>query len=90
MAGSVVFAPGTLSQAQNGTLIAVLDVNFLYTPNGGVNTVPFAENLIAFLAAPVPLSLTVPAPALSTWAMLVLAAGLVVIGFFGLRKSKIA
>ena len=89
IAGSVVFAPGTLSQAPDGTLIAVLDVNFLYSPSGGVNTVPFAENLIAFLAAPLPLLFPAPAPALSTWAMLVLAAGLVVIGF-SLRRSKIA
>lgn len=88
LAGSVVFAPGTLSQATSGTLITVLDVNFLYSPNGGVNTVPFADNLIAFLAAPVPLSLA--APALSAGGMLALAAGLVVIGFFGLRRSKIA
>ena|ERR1017187_7705024 len=88
IAGSIVFAPGTLSQAATGTLIAVLDVNFLATASGGVNTVPFAENLVAFLAAPVPLSTA--APALSTWAMLVLAAGLLVIGFSGIRRSKIA
>jgi IPTL-CTERM motif len=48
------------------------DMNFLATPSGGVNVIPFTSNLIAFLGAPVPVGNIPPAqsvPALSDWAL---------------------
>jgi hypothetical protein len=81
--GALVFPPGTLSNAPTGTLIAVLDVNFLYDPVSTSGEINFAKNLIAYLAAPTPLGPSVPT--LSTWAMILLAAGLMVVGFARLR-----
>jgi len=62
--GGLVFPPGSLTNAPLGTLIAILDVNFLTASTGGSQAL--TDNLIAYLAAPtsiapLPLSGT-PAP----------------------------
>jgi hypothetical protein len=80
---SLLFAPGTLSNARNGALIVVLDVNFLDT-SASVSEQTFAKNLIAYLAAPVPVG-TSTVPVLSIWAMILLAASLAV---FGIRRVR--
>jgi hypothetical protein len=49
-AGAIVFPPGTLTNTPLGTLISVLDVNFLTAGIGGSQA--FTDNLIAYLAAP--------------------------------------
>ena len=49
-AGAIVFPPGTMTNAPLGTLISVLDVNFLTASTGGSQA--FTDNLIAYLAAP--------------------------------------
>jgi hypothetical protein len=93
--GSIVLPPGTLSNAPTGTLIAVLDVNFLYNPQSTSGEIPFAENLIAYLASPTPVAPVGPpppvqqtsVPALSTWAMIVLTAGLILAGLSRIRSS---
>lgn len=62
VAGAIVFPPGTLSNAAAGTLITVLDVNFLTAGTGSSQSL--TDNLIAYLAAPTTISLPgTPAPA---------------------------
>ena len=91
--GSLVFSPGSLTNATAGSLISVLDVNFLDS-SASTGEINFAKNLIAYLAAPTSLpptqSPTPTVPALSTWAMIVLAAGLILLGFGRLRAWKTA
>jgi hypothetical protein len=58
--GSLVFGPGSLSAAATGTLIIVFDVNFL-DANRSAGETALTTNLIAYLAAPVPVVAT-PAP----------------------------
>jgi hypothetical protein len=51
--GAIVFGPGTMSNAASGSLLSVLDVNFMDTANGGQGlSQALTDNLIAYLAAP--------------------------------------
>lgn len=60
-AGGIVFPPGMLSNTPLGTLIVILDVNFLTASTGGSQAL--TDNLIAYLAAPVSIGpLQTPAP----------------------------
>ena len=53
---AIVFSPGSMSNAPTGTLIVIFDVNFLDPGSGGdANSQLFTDNLIAYLAAPVPI-----------------------------------
>ncbi len=83
---SVVFAPGSLSGANAGTLILVFDVNFLDL-TADANSHLFTDNLIAFLAAPVPV---VPksVPTISEWGMIIMAVLMLGAGLFVMRRMK--
>jgi hypothetical protein len=51
--GAIVLGPGTMSNATSGTLLSVLDVNFMDTSGGGQGlSQALTDNLIAYLAAP--------------------------------------
>jgi len=50
-----VWGPGSMSNATAGTLIVVLDVNFLQ-PGASATLQDFTRNLIAYLAAPTPIA----------------------------------
>jgi hypothetical protein len=51
--GAIVLGPGTMSNATSGTMLSVLDVNFMDTANGGQGlSQALTDNLIAYLAAP--------------------------------------
>jgi hypothetical protein len=50
VAGGIVFPPGSLTNAPLGTLITILDVNFLTAGVGSSQSL--TDNLIAYLAAP--------------------------------------
>jgi len=54
-AGSVVWGPGSMTNATAGTLIIVLDVNFLL-PGSTTALQDFTRNLIAYMAAPTPIT----------------------------------
>jgi hypothetical protein len=84
-AGAIVFPPGALSNAAPGTLISVLDVNFL-TPGTG-SSQPFTDNLIAYLAAPsaIPLAGS-PAPSSVTLILI----GLAAISAYGIHRRRTA
>ncbi len=58
--GVLAFGPGSLSGAAAGTLIIVFDVNFLDNAHTA-SEIALTNNLIAYLAAPVPI-VGVPAP----------------------------
>ncbi len=72
--GAIVFPPGSLSSAPNGTLMIVWDVNFLDNDvSHTAGETALANNLIAYLAAPpTGPGETTPVPTLSEWAMLLL------------------
>lgn len=50
-ATAIYWGPGSLSSATAGTLITVLDINFI---SNSYSIFPLVENLIAYMAAPVP------------------------------------
>jgi hypothetical protein len=85
-AGAIVFSPGTLTNATAGTLIVVLDVNFLTASTGGSEAL--TDNLIAYLAAPSTITPQVPATPAPASAVLVLtglgAAGI----YFAYRRRQ--
>ncbi len=81
-AGGLVFPPGALTNAPLGTLITVLDVNFLTASTGGSQAL--TDNLIAYLAAPVQINPLTPTPAPPT--MLLVLAGLAGAGLFAARR----
>jgi hypothetical protein len=84
--GQVVFGPGALSNAPAGSLLIVFDVNFL-DPNSGYaqpGAAPFVANLIAYLAAPVPVAGPATTPAPSSVVLLLI--GLVGLGIFEMRR----
>lgn len=84
--GAIVFGPGSLSSAPSGTLIIVWDVNFMDSGRSAGETA-LLNNLIAYLAAPVPIGAPVTAvPALSPSAMVVLSLLLGCAGFLLLRR----
>ena len=85
--GAIVFGPGSLSSAPSGTLIIVWDVNFMDGSRTAGETA-LLNNLIAYLAAPVPIGTpTVPtAPALSPRSMVVLSLLLGCAGSLLLRR----
>ncbi len=68
---SVVFSPGTMSAASNGSLILVFDVNFLQA-SADANSQTFTDNLIAYLAAPAPV-VAATVPTVSELGMIVMA-----------------
>ena len=74
IAASVVFGPGSMSSAPAGSLILVFDVNFLQT-GADANSHTFTNNLIRYLAAPVPVP-AMPVVSLSLLAILIVGAGL--------------
>jgi hypothetical protein len=86
--GAIVFAPGTLTNAPGGTLISVLDVNFM-DPNfpPGVSQ-PLTDNLIAYLAAPTPVGGSPPATPIPSSAILTLT-GLVGLGLYQHRRMRL-
>jgi hypothetical protein len=91
LAPGIVYGPGSMTYAPTGSLIVVFDVNFLDT-SADANSQQLTTNLIAYLAAPVYVAPTYPpsssVPALSTWAFLILAAGLTYIAFRRLGKTR--
>jgi hypothetical protein len=94
IAPAIVYGPGSLTGAMAGSLIVVFDVNFLDS-SADANSQQLTTNLISYLAAPVavaPLHPPAPAvltPTLSTWAFLMLAAGLITIASRRLRKKQL-
>lgn len=90
IAPAIVYGPGSLTATPAGSLIVVFDVNFLGTTSDA-NSQQLTRNLIAYLAAPVivpPYNPPYTVPALSTWAFLILAAGLAYIASRRMRKTK--
>jgi hypothetical protein len=94
IAPAIVYGPGSLTAAPAGSLIVVFDVNFLGT-NADANSQLLIRNLIGYLAAPVVVAPSNPpsapatgVPALSTWAFLILAAGLIYIASRRLGKKQ--
>ena len=89
IAPAIVYGPGSMTSAPAGSLIVVFDVNFLDT-TADANSQQFTVNLIGYLAAPVVVAPTYPpvVPALSTWAFLILAAGLIYIAFRWLGRTR--
>jgi hypothetical protein len=85
--GAIVFGPGSLSSAPSGTLIIVWDVNFMDGFRTAGETA-LLNNLIAYLAAPVPIGAPVvsTAPALSVSSMVVLSLLLGCAGSLLLRR----
>lgn len=84
LSAAVVFPPGKLTNAAAGSLIVVLDVNFMQT-GADANSQALLANMIAYLAAPTPVTLFPPVPAMSTIALALLACLLVAIS---LRLSR--
>jgi hypothetical protein len=84
---AVVFGPGNLTAAPAGSLILVFDVNFLDL-GADANSVAFANNLIAYLAAPVVVAPPASAvPTLSEGAMVLVALCLVFVAWKKLRPA---
>jgi hypothetical protein len=54
LAGGIVFPPGSMTNVPLGTLIVMLDVNFLTAGLG--SSQPLTDNLIAYLATPTPIT----------------------------------
>lgn len=88
---SLFFGLGSFTNAPQGAMVVVFDVNFIATaPTGGaVNEVAYRQNLEQFVSAP-PVAPSVPAPSagvptLSEWGMILLAAGLVYVAVRRLR-----
>ena len=84
-AAAVVYSPGSLASAPAGALIVVFDVNFLQAA-ADADSQAFSNNLIAYLAAPVPLAGNSAIPTLSFWGMVLLAAAVVAIGVIFLAR----
>jgi len=80
--GSLVFSPGSMSNASAGTLIIVFDVNFLDNDRSASETL-FTGNLIAYLAAPAPITGT-PAPPTLILALM----GAMAVLLVGLRRAR--
>jgi hypothetical protein len=59
MGAALVWGPGSMSSAPAGSLIVVFDVNFLDS-GADANSQAFSSNLVAYLAAPVPIGVPVP------------------------------
>jgi hypothetical protein len=86
LATAIAWAPGSMSAAPNGTIIAVFDVNpligFSFRPE-------FIENLIAYLAAPGGGAVSTTAiPTLSEWAMIFMASLMALFGIRRMRRNK--
>jgi MYXO-CTERM domain-containing protein len=83
--GGIVFGPGTLTNAPAGTLLSVLDINFM-DPNfpPGVSQA-LTDNLIAFLAAPTPVGGSPSATPIPSSAILALI-GLAGLGLYRRRR----
>jgi hypothetical protein len=80
---AIVYPPGTLTNAPNGSLIAVFDVNFLQA-GADANLQAFSANLIAYLAAPSPVAAMVPVPP----SLILVLAGGAGAALFGLRRRR--
>jgi hypothetical protein len=83
--GAIVFGPGSLSSAPGGTLMIVWDVDFMDSGRTAGETA-LMNNMIGYLAAPVPVGTPPAVPALSPSAMLVLSLLLGCAGFLLLRR----
>jgi hypothetical protein len=86
--GAIVFGPGSLSSAPSGTLIIVWDVNFMDNSRTAPE-IALLNNLIAYLAAPVPVGVppvTPTVPALSPTSTVVLILLLACAGALLLRQ----
>jgi hypothetical protein len=85
--GAIVFGPGSLSSAPSGTLIIVWDVNFM-DGSRSAGEIALLNNLIAYLAAPVPIGVPIvpTVPALSASSMVVLSLLLGCAGSLLLRR----
>jgi hypothetical protein len=84
---AIAYGPGSMTAALTGSMIVIFDVNFMQA-GADANSQALTNNLISYLAAPTvvgPYSATVPT--LSTWAMIVLAMGLMFVAFLRLRRS---
>jgi hypothetical protein len=91
---SIFFGLGALTNAPQGALVVVLDVNFIATaPTGAaVNEVAFRQNLEAFVSAPpvapppvAPAAGPSTVPALSELGVILLACGLIIVAARKLR-----
>ncbi len=83
---AIVFAPGTMTNASAGSLIAVFDVNFLQV-SADANSQTFTKNLIAYLAAPSPVG-PPPTPAPAT--ILLTLTGIGALAFYTARRRRTA
>jgi hypothetical protein len=87
-AGGIVFPPGTMTNAPAGTLISVLDVDFVSADAGSSQAL--TDNLIAYLG-PVPIApppSAAGAPALGEWGLIGLAGLLLTYGAFRIKRSS--
>jgi hypothetical protein len=90
---ALFFGLGAFTNAPQGAMVVVFDVNFIATaPNdGAVNEVAFRQNLEQFVSAPpvapppVTTAVTAGAPTLSEWSMMLLVAGLIYVALRRLR-----
>jgi hypothetical protein len=82
---ALVWPPGRLSGAPAGALIVVFDVNFMQA-GADAPSQAFTENLIAYLAAPSNVPVTLSIPAMSTLALALLACMLVAISLLLTRR----
>lgn len=90
IAAAVVWGPGAMSAAASGSLIVVFDVNFLDLGADATSQL-FTANLIAYLAAPTPVSPLVGGagiPTLSEWGMIIMSLLIAVLGFVQMRRRK--
>ena len=92
-APAILYGPHSLSATPAGSLIVVFDVNFMGS-GADANSQQLTVNLIGYLAAPFGVAPTYPpasgaVPALSTWAFVLLAAGLAFIAFRLMGKKQL-
>ena len=97
-AAGIVFPPGSLTNAPTGTLLSVLDYNFLTAGNG--NSQALTDNLISYLGAPTaiaplsgapapaPTTGAVGAPALGEWGLIGLTGLLLAFGALQLKRNS--
>jgi hypothetical protein len=88
--GAIVLGPGTMSNAASGTMLSVLDVNFMDTSGSGQGlSQALTDNLIAYLGAPTVISTGPPVAPAPPSAILVLI-GLGAITLYFARRQRTA